>query len=159
MTTVSDLGPGAVVVRAWAPWCANCRAMHPVVNDVAASSRIRVVDLRVDHSPEFTDQLRIRSVPTLVAMRDGVEVGRLVGAQPRPAIESLFGAAADETVEVRSGAPAHLVVVRVGAGATLAAAGFVLGTITLIAAGAALTLWGLVGMTRRAPIVRPQDPT
>jgi thioredoxin-like negative regulator of GroEL len=133
--------------------------MHPIVQDVASTAAVRVVDLQVDESPDVTDQLGIRSVPTLIAVRDGVEVGRLVGAQSRPAIESLFGAASDGATRVRSAAPGLLAAARVGAGAALATAGFALDALALIAAGSAVTLWGLVGVVRRVATARTRRST
>ena len=159
MNAQPDLGPGAVVLRAWAPWCGHCRAMHPIVQDVAASNSVRVVDLQVDQSPELTDRLRIRSVPTLLAFRDGVEVGRLIGGQPRSAIESLFGLASNEVDRLRPAAPGSLLAARLGSGAALGVAGLVVDSLPLAAAGAVVGLWGLVGVVRRATTARPGSAT
>lgn len=159
MSTVPELGPDPVVVRAWAPWCSNCRAMHPVVDEVAATGTVRVVDLQVDESPELAARLGIRSVPTLVAFRDGDEVGRLVGARPRPAIESLFETAAGTTGEVRATMPATLLTARTVVGIVLALVGVALDSVVLVAIGGTIALWGLVGVVRRATTARSWRPT
>jgi Thioredoxin domain-containing protein len=154
MTELPELGPGPVVVRAWAPWCSNCRAMHPIVEQVAATRGVRVVDVQVDESPGLTQELAIRSVPTLVALRGGVEAGRLVGARPRDAIESLFETAQGTTTGVRATTPMVLLAGRTIVGLALAIAGAVLGAITLVGAGAAIGTWGLAGVVRRATTAR-----
>ena len=89
-----DLPPsGAAVVKAWAPWCTSCRALAPVVDRVADRTGVPVVSLRVDAAPDLVERLGVRSVPTLLALHDGAEVGRLVGAQSADAVESLFAVA------------------------------------------------------------------
>lgn len=158
MGAAPELGPGPVVVRAWAPWCSNCRAMHAVVEDVAAAGPVRVLDLRVDESPELTAQLHIRSIPTLVAFRDGTEVARLVGARPRAAIESLFETASGASSGVPAATPGALAALRTGVGAVLAVTGAALGSIVLVAAGGTIGLWGLAGVVRRATTGRPWRP-
>lgn len=155
----AELGPGSVVVRAWAPWCSNCRAMHPVVDDVAATGTVRLIDLQVEESPECAAHLGIRSVPTLVAFRDGDEVGRLVGARPRTAIESLFETAAGTTGEIRATTPATLLTARTVVGTVLALGGVALDSVVLVAIGGALALWGLAGAARRVTTARSWRPT
>lgn len=158
-----DRGPA--IVRAWAPWCHNCRAMAPVVEAVAAARdgdrAVPVIDVRVDEEPDLVDRFAIRSVPTLVAVHDGVEVGRLVGGQSKAAIQRLFDAAsipaqgsgvpgsAPLAVTVRPGLPWYLLGGRLGAGVVLAATGVGLDRSVLVVLGAIMVAWALWGAIRR----------
>lgn len=74
-----ELHPGPSVLKAWAPWSSSCRALAPVIDDVADRTGVAVVEVQVDSSPEIVDRFGIRSVPTLIALRDGAEVARLLG--------------------------------------------------------------------------------
>lgn len=144
-----ELYHGTTVLQAWAPWCGSCRALAPVVDSVAEETEVTVVGLQVDTSPEAVDRFGIRSVPTLIALHDGVEVGRLVGLQPADAVRSLFDAAAGDGTAVRGGPPRSLVLVRAGAGAVVLAAGLAMSSVVLAVIGIALLVWSTVGAIRR----------
>ena len=79
-----------VVVDLWAPWCGPCRMIAPVLADLAArhAGRLKVVKVNVDEEPELAARFDAHSIPLLVVLRDGKEVDRIVGALPRPALES-----------------------------------------------------------------------
>lgn len=143
---------GPAVVKAWAPWCGSCRALAPVVDRVAESTGVPMVPLQIDADPSSVDRLGLRSVPTLVALRDGVEVGRLVGLQSEAAVESLFALAGDADADgtrLDRRAPATLVAARALAGAVLLGAGLVAGSIVLGLIGAAGLGWAAFGLVRR----------
>lgn len=145
----SEIDRSSGVIRAWAPWCGSCRAMAPLVDEVSATTGIVVIDLRVDETPELVERHRVRSVPTLIGLRDGAEVGRLVGLQSVQSIETLFSATSAEGGPVAVRAPWSLVAARAAAGITVVGAGFLLGTAPLIIVGAALVAWALLGVARR----------
>jgi len=142
---------GPAVVKAWAPWCGSCRAIAPVVDRVAESTGVPMVPLQIDAEPELVDRLGLRSVPTLVALRDGVEVGRLVGLQSEAAVASLFAQAgnAEGGGQLDRRAPAALVAARGLAGAALLGAGLVAGSVVLGVIGAAGLGWAAFGLVRR----------
>jgi thioredoxin 2 len=79
-----------VVVDFWAAWCAPCRMIAPVLQDLAErhAGRVKVVKVDVDASPALGARFGAQSIPLLVVLRDGREVDRIVGALPRPALEA-----------------------------------------------------------------------
>jgi thioredoxin 1 len=79
-----------VVVDCWAAWCAPCRAIAPVVEQLAKDYRGRVVfgKLNVDENPETAQRFGIMAIPTLLVMKKGEEIDRIVGALPRTQLES-----------------------------------------------------------------------
>jgi len=74
-----------VLVDFWAPWCAPCLMIAPILEDIAAEyeGRLKVVRLNVDENPRLTSQFGIMSIPTLILFKDGQAVERLVGAMPK----------------------------------------------------------------------------
>lgn len=87
-----------VLVDLWAPWCGPCRMVAPVLESLARryAGAIKVVKVNVDDNPQIASAYDARSIPTLVFLRNGQAVDRVVGAQPEPAlatkIDSLLSA-------------------------------------------------------------------
>lgn len=83
---------GWTVVDFWAPWCAPCRAFHPVFDRVAAATEhVRFARCNVDESPGAAGVVGIQSIPTVVLFDpDGNEVHRLVGVPSPPAFAALL---------------------------------------------------------------------
>lgn len=73
-----------VLVDLWAPWCGPCRMVAPVLERLAAryAGRVKVVKVNVDDNPLTARRYDARSIPTLVMVRNGATVNRLIGAQP-----------------------------------------------------------------------------
>ena len=80
-----ERSPLPVVVDAWAAWCGPCRMIAPVIDELATemAGRVRVVKLNVDDNPRTAARFDLRSIPTLLVLRGGREVDRLVGVQPK----------------------------------------------------------------------------
>ena len=79
-----------VVVDCWAAWCAPCRAIAPLVEQLAKDYSGKVVfgKLNVDENPETAQRFGIMAIPTLLVMKKGEEVDRIIGALPKNQLES-----------------------------------------------------------------------
>lgn len=81
-----------VLVDFWAPWCAPCRMLSPVVDEIAQeNSDIKVVKINVDEEPELAGQFSVASIPNLFIIKDGKIVENLVGLRPKEDILAALG--------------------------------------------------------------------
>lgn len=77
-----------VIVDLWAPWCGPCRFVGPILEELSRelAGRLKVVKVNVDDNQGLARRYDARSIPTLLVMRDGDVVDRVVGALPKPAL-------------------------------------------------------------------------
>jgi len=80
-----------VLIDFWAVWCGPCRAIAPVVEQLAGEyeGKVKVVKVNIDENPKTPTAYDVRSIPTLLMFKDGKVVGQIVGAVPKPKIEEL----------------------------------------------------------------------
>lgn len=81
-----------VLVDFWAVWCVPCQMFAPILDEVAAElgDSVIVGKINIDEFPSLAQDFRVMSIPTIVAIENGKETGRLLGAQPKDAVLSLL---------------------------------------------------------------------
>ena len=83
-----EQSPVPVVVDMWAPWCGPCRMIAPVIDELAGqmAGRVRFAKVNVDENPATASRFNVRSIPTLLVVKGGREVDRIVGVEPKSEI-------------------------------------------------------------------------
>ena len=80
-----------VLLDFWAPWCGPCRMVGPIVDEIAGERKdVLVGKVNVDEEMELASRFQVMSIPTLVVLKNGQVVNRVVGARPKDAILSLL---------------------------------------------------------------------
>jgi thioredoxin 1 len=74
-----------VLVDFWAPWCAPCKMIAPVLNEIADENpgKITIAKLDVDQNKPLAQKYNIRNIPTMILFEDGKEVKRISGVKPK----------------------------------------------------------------------------
>jgi thioredoxin 1 len=88
----SETSKGLVLVDFWAPWCGPCKMIAPVLEelDQELSDKVKIVKLNVDENQETSGKYEVMSIPTLLVFKDGEVVDKVVGFQPKEALEDLL---------------------------------------------------------------------
>ena len=76
-----------VLVDFWAPWCAPCRMVGPVLEEIATeNSDVKIVKVNVDENQQYAGKLGVFNIPTMIIYKGGEPVDKLVGAMPKQQI-------------------------------------------------------------------------
>lgn len=81
-----------VLVDFYAEWCGPCKMLAPIVEEVASENEdLKVVRINIDNEESIAMDYQIMSIPTLVLIKDGKEVDRVIGAVQKKVIENMIG--------------------------------------------------------------------
>jgi len=85
---------GLVMVDFWAEWCGPCRAIAPVLEELAAEAGVTLMKVNVDENHGLAARYGIQSISTILFFKEGAVVDRVVGAAPKAVLQSIVNARA-----------------------------------------------------------------
>ena len=87
-TTEVEQSSAPVLLDMWADWCGPCHMLAPTIDQLSSelAGRVKVAKLNIDENPGVANRYGVRSIPTLLVLKGGKEVDRLIGVQPKQEI-------------------------------------------------------------------------
>lgn len=88
----SNVQSGVALVDFWAPWCGPCKMLGPIIEELGNEfdGRALVAKVDIDEESDLRDQFGVMSIPTIVLLKDGKEVTRLVGLQSKQVLAKMI---------------------------------------------------------------------
>lgn len=86
--TFTQAKEGVALVDFWAPWCGPCRMLSPIIEELANDfdGKAKICKVNTDDEGDLAAEYGVRSIPTLIFLKDGEVVDQLIGAQSKQAI-------------------------------------------------------------------------
>jgi thioredoxin 1 len=91
-TFTSETASGLVLADFWATWCGPCKMIAPVLDELDAEmgDKVKIVKLDVDENPQTAANFGVMSIPTLLVIKNGEVVDKVVGFQPKEALAGVL---------------------------------------------------------------------